>query len=418
LQNNTGEYNTAVGFSSLNKNTFYSGNTAIGSYSLQFSNAANNTAVGFRSLKGGEVFGIGYTGADNTAIGRSSLEKTTIGSGNTAVGKDSSWSNISGNNNTSVGLESLYNNVTGPNTAFGFKSLKSNSTGFNNTAVGYLSLTSNTSGDNNTSVGTNSLPINLIGAYNTSVGCNSLSKNLIGNGNTAVGTNSLQNNTSGYNTALGYNAGLDIITGTNVTCIGYNAQCSTGAATNEITLGDNQIQALRCKVALTVTSDKRDKTNITDLKSSLDFINEIKPVTFNWDRRDWYESGVSDGSKTELNTVSGFIAQQLKEVQEKHDMKHLNLVYESNPEKLEITTSNLLPPLIKAVQELSSIVKNYEEKEQRVQGYLLFSQENRQDVKDSNPNMKSFDIIQRLNQMWKELGEDEQKKWIENIKNV
>jgi len=163
---------------------------------------------------------------------------------------------------------------------------------------------------------------------------------------------------------------------------------------------------------MTGLSDKRDKTNIQDLKSSLDFINELKPVTFNWDKREWYDTCVSDGSKTNNKLVSGFIAQDLKEAQEKYDMKYLNLVYESNPEKLEASVGNLLPALIKGFQELSSLIIL----QQEIQGYFFFCQENRQDVKDSNPNMKSVDISQELNKMWKELGKNEQKKWIENIK--
>jgi hypothetical protein len=324
--------------------------------------------------------------------------------------------NISGNNNTSVGLESLYNNVTGPNTAFGFKSLKGNSTGVNNTAVGYLSLSLNISGNNNTSVGDNSLTNNISGNNNTSFGYNSLAINVLGDGNTAVGTNSLQNSVTGYNTAIGYNSGSNMTGGTNVTCIGYNAQSSTGAARNEIVLGNSDIESLRCQISnITSLSDKRDKTNIQNLKSSLDFINELKPVTFNWDRRDWYESGVSDGSKKDFKTVTGFIAQELKELQEKYDMKYLNLVYESNPEKLEVTAGNLLPVLIKGIQELSTLIKMQEENEKQRYGYLLFSQENRQTVKESDPSMTSLDVIQRLSQMWKDLGEDDRKKWIENI---
>ena len=41
-------------------------------------------------------------------------------------------------------------------------------------------------------------------------------------------------------------------------------------------------------------------------------------------------------------------------------MEYLNLVYESNPNKLEATPGNILVPLIKAVQELSLKVKQLE----------------------------------------------------------
>ena len=140
-----------------------------------------------------------------------------------------------------------------------------------------------------------------------------------------------------------------------------NAQPSSATGSNEITLGNSSISALRCQVALTVLSDKRDKDDITDLDSSLNLIEGLKPVKFKWDKRDWYENGISDGSKKEDKINVGFIAQDLKELQEQNDMKYLNLVYESNPEKLEATYGNLLPPLIKAVQELIIKVRKQRE---------------------------------------------------------
>lgn len=76
-------------------------------------------------------------------------------------------------------------------------------------------------------------------------------------------------------------------------------------------------------------------------------------MTFKWDKREWYPNGNRDGSKKDDETQIGFIAQELKELQETENATYLNLVYESNPNKLEGTPGNLMVPLIKAVQELS-----------------------------------------------------------------
>ncbi len=96
----------------------------------------------------------------------------------------------------------------------------------------------------------------------------------------------------------------------------------------------------------------RDKKNIRDLPLGLDFIMTIKPRMFNWDRRDWYESGIADGSKIQETPTAGFVAQELDEAQTKANAEWLNLVLKSNPEKLEATYGNLLPVMVKAIQDL------------------------------------------------------------------
>ncbi|GIV45290.1 MAG: hypothetical protein KatS3mg036_0108 [Ignavibacterium sp.] len=88
------------------------------------------------------------------------------------------------------------------------------------------------------------------------------------------------------NTAVGVNAGSNVTTGSNLTLIGYNAQPSSQSATNQITLGNNQITSLRCNVtSISSLSDVRDKKNIKDLSLGLDFLMNVKPREFNWDKR-------------------------------------------------------------------------------------------------------------------------------------
>jgi cytoskeletal protein CcmA (bactofilin family) len=228
---------------------------------------------------------------------------------------------ISGNLNTNA--DALINTLTVGkgsgnivyNTAFGYQALFSNTGGSDNTAVGFLSLKSNTSGSQNT----------------------------------AVGFEALVNTSSGIqNTAIGMYAGYNVVTGSNNTCIGYNAQQSSNIISNEITLGNNNITSLRCYGNLTNPSDARDKKDIKPLDAGLQFIEQLKPVKFIWNMR--------DGGKVDIPEI-GFIAQDLQDIQKDTGITIPNLVYESNPDKLEVSYGTLLPVLIKAVQELSAEVK-------------------------------------------------------------
>lgn len=328
-------FNTGIGYRSLTSLTTGYNNTAVGHYSLY-----PNT-----------------TGEFNTAVGGASLSSNTTGDNNTAVGGYSLYSNTIGTDNTAVGTSSLLSNTRGDyNTAVGYYSLYLNKSGLYNTAVGYYSLYSNTTGDYNTAVGEHSLYSNTTGRRNTALGVKSLYSNTTGDGNTAVGESSLYPNTIGTNnTALGYEAGSTVTAGGNLTLIGYNAEPTSATATNEITLGDGNVLTLRCNTqTITSLSDARDKKNIIDLSLGLDFITTLKPRQFNWDKREWYDDNKSDGSKMREEPTAGFIAQELDEVQKTSKAEWLNLVLKNNPDKFEATPGNLLPVMVKAIQELKT----------------------------------------------------------------
>ena len=191
-----------------------------------------------------------------------------------------------------------------------------------------------------------------------------MSSNESGKKNTAIGTNSLSSNTNGNNnTIIGYNSGTILTTGSNNIIIGFNAQPSVNSVNYEITLGDNSITALRCNTqTITSLSDIRDKTDIQELEPCLHIIEKLNPVTFKWDKREWYDNGIPDKSKKDDKVNIGFIAQDLKKIQDENNINYFNLIYENNPSKIEATPGNLLIPLIKAVQELSEKVKILENK--------------------------------------------------------
>jgi hypothetical protein len=154
---------------------------------------------------------------------------------------------------------------------------------------------------------------------------------------------------------VGHQAATNLVSGNNNTLLGYDAEPTSISVNNQITLGNNQITSLRCNVVnITSLSDARDKKNIKELSLGLDFIAKLKPRQFNWDKREWYESNVSDGSKMLDAPTAGFIAQELDSLQNTENAEWLNLVLKDNPDKWEATTGNLLPIMVKAIQELKA----------------------------------------------------------------
>ena len=334
----TASNNTAIGYSSLGSNIGASNtgneNTALGAYSL-FANttASSNTAVGYASL------GSNMTGVSNVAAGHNTLAVNTGGSYNTAIGTASLGSNISASANAAVGSNSLAANISGSS----------------NTALGALSLDANTTASNNTAVGTASLGANITGTQNVALGAFTLDANTTASSSTAIGYSSLGASTGAQNTALGASTGSTVTTGSNLTLVGYNAEPSSATATNEVTLGDTNVATFRCQVALTVLSDERDKAQIAPINECLDFVNDLDIKSFIMSERN------SEETQGEVRT--GLLAQDLLAVIEKHNIAGTDdLVKSDNPDRLEVTTSDLIFPLIKAVQELSQQVKQLQQK--------------------------------------------------------
>ena len=114
-------------------------------------------------------------------------------------------------------------------------------------------------------------------------------------------------------------------------------------------MGNSDITTLRCNVqTISSLSDERDKTAVQDLSYGLNFINDMRPVEFTWNRRDG-----SYGAKPDM----GFIAQDLYEVEIEHaSHTRTRLVSFEDPSRLEADYIRSYPILVKAVQELSAKV--------------------------------------------------------------
>ena len=317
----TGFSNLGIGYMAGNAMAGGSNNTCVGGY---------NTAVLLSSGNGNCVFGT------NTAT------RLTTGGANTILGVEAADYINSSNNVTAVGAAAAQfasTSYAGGTTAIGAGCLKALGVGQFNTGVGYRAGEANGSGSQNTYVGFQA------GVVNPS------------SGNVFVGYNAGQVLTSGgSNVLIGDRVGSQLTTATNNVFIGQLVGLSEGASiSNQVRIGNVATTQFRIAegfiTAFTGRSDARDKKNIYTIQWGLDFIKKLNPVTFEWDSR----NGAVKGQKT-----CGFIAQEMDAVEtEFNSAEFTNIVDKSNPDNLSISVgpSNIIPILVKAIQDLSAQVE-------------------------------------------------------------
>lgn len=356
-KNSTGQWNTALGSQALRYNSGGSSNVAVGQQSL-YSNTsgAGNTAVGSKALEENTL------GSDNTAVGASAMRNSASGNNNTATGSGALFSN-SGDNNTALGHRAMYTNSGDHNTAVGYQALNSNLSGYSNSSLGYRSLYNNQGGHSNTAIGYKASLFNSSGYNNVSVGDSTLHWNTSGQSNTAVGKQALYNNGLGsFNTAIGYDANTISSNFTNSMGLGYDADPNSS---NTVHVGNNSITWIGGQVGWSTYSDSRFKSNINEEVVGLEFINRLRPVTYNFDldkMQDWKAAnhGEQDTSdypeKYEIEThrFSGFIAQEVEMAANQSNYTFSGLNAPKNDKDFySLRYAEFVVPLVKSVQELS-----------------------------------------------------------------
>lgn len=381
--NKTGSYNTGIGHGALYNNTTAGTNTAVGTFAL-YSNTTgqSNTAIGMEALKSNTA------GAANTAIGVHALYSVNSGY-NTAVGYDALFNNTS-YYNTGIGYNSLFRNTSGnSNTAVGQNSLWGNTTGVLNTAIGSSANTTNTTGSFNTAFGANSLGYNTTGRYNVANGYLALGGNINGEGNVGIGYWTLsQNGSANYNTAVGNEAGRGHVHGWNNTfigalsngagtgffnCIAIGANAVT-TASNQVRIGNSSNNSIGGYANWTNISDGRYKKNIKEDVAGLDFIMQLRPVTYQLDitglRKKLKEPNEHlKESKMELAIAekesmiqTGFVAQEVEAAAKKlgYDFSGVDKPKNEN-DFYGLRYAEFVVPLVKAVQEQQQHIKDQQQ---------------------------------------------------------
>ena len=246
------------------------------------------------------------------------------------------------------------------NSSFGNDSLKNLISGNRNFSLGYASLRNLNTGNSNISIGIDSQSNNLSGYANISLGNRALNSNETSNQNIAIGEGSLFSLQDGNNNiSIGFYSIKDSNILTNSINIG---NFITGNGSNTATIGNSNITKVYMNDngdgeiyanGTINTSDKNLKKNIVPTELGLDFINQLNPVTYEWI------------DKKHNKKSNGLIAQEVEETMNNLNMSknEYSLVnYDESNNKYGINYSELIGPLIKAVQELSNENKELKEK--------------------------------------------------------
>jgi hypothetical protein len=119
------------------------------------------------------------------------------------------------------------------------------------------------------------------------------------------------------------------------------------------------------------TSDIRLKENVADHTLGLGFVNALRPVTYNWKKKkdvpttlsDYYEDGNENRVNGSDKLKHGFIAQEIKALLESNslDTASFNLWDTMADGTQSLADGELIPILVKAIQELSKEVDKLKE---------------------------------------------------------
>ena len=273
-------------------------------------------------------------------------------------------------NDAGTGTLSTANN----NTGLGHEVFNVLTSGDQNTGVGANAMDALTEGSNNTALGFEALGKHTTGTDCTGVGRAAMLDNQTGSGNCAFGVEALENGDGCNNTvAIGKQAGRSISTGSNNMLLGTssgNSGSPGGAITsgnNEVTIGNGDHSKINVQVSLSVASDERDKTDFQPLSAGLDFVNQLTPYTYYWDKRHKYVDWDSNPD-TDLNSVThdgthkedwldlGFKAQDVVALEESINHKisnKTNLVtnLSGDGKQYALQYEKFVPILVKALQE-------------------------------------------------------------------
>jgi len=328
---------------SLSSNDSGTSNTVFG-----LNAGANIASGGNYNVIVGEQAGNDLTvGDNNILVGWQTGDVLVTGSYNVAVGDSAMGSSANDSATTAVGYHALYVQNVG---SWDGDSDEGNFVG--NVAVGTEAGVSVTTGRNNTLIGANCGGGNFGGAALTT----GLQNTLIGNyaESAAAGT--------ANKIAIGYGT---VSQGANYATIGNASITRLYAASDgdAVLYADGTIN----------TSDKRTKEKIEDISLGLGFINKLQPVQYekrqpvDYDddlkaKLSWSKDGsapriMEDDEKNKLRV--GFLAQDVGSALEEFGFSTNNdLVYvDKNTTKQHLEYSNMIAPLVKAVQELSTTVK-------------------------------------------------------------
>ena len=372
-----GTGNTSEGEASF---TMGSGNTAVGQYSMAL--GAGNTASGVASVAfgvanfAGEYAIVG--GLSNTASGNNSF---AIGTNNTASGNQSFaagiWNQCLQANSAAFGEGNISNGsksfaIGDYTTASGASAFSSgyhtNATGDYSNTYGYETTASATG---SVATGNNTLTT---GNYAISAGQNTTAQAyaslVIGKYNTVTG------NTSSWSTSdplFVAGNGTSIVTRNDAFVIYKNGNAKVDGNfypnddnSHDLGLVTNRWDDIYATNSIIQTSDKRLKKDINDINYGLEEVLKLRPVTYIWN------------DKPEKGLKLGLIAQEVLPV-----ISEVVNIGDDDNKTMGIRYTDLIPVLIKSIQEQQVIIDQEKEKNLKLE----------EQIKEINNKLKELEEL-------------------------
>ncbi|MEM9680588.1 MAG: tail fiber domain-containing protein, partial [Bacteroidota bacterium] len=391
LINQSGSDNIAQGYNVLASNFSGYKNIAFGYEAL------NSNSGGFENIAlGDQVLYNNISGFKNIGLGDQALYSNQTGDENFAVGYKALYANISGYNNVGIGKYSMENNIDGiSNIAIGGSTLQSNTSGSRNIAFGYGALENNIDGDTNIAIGIHALGDGTPGYRNIAIG-RYAGLDAEGNNNIYIGywagrddtgsnklfidNNGDEESTLIYgefdNEIVAFDAKIGI--GTKEPTVpfqivtGSDADLGLGSGmvvlgdelSNNLVLDKNEIQARNGGVPASLylqqnggnvyvgnsiiqSSDRRLKKDINDISYGLEEVLKLQPKEYNWKHAEQKYKSL------------GLIAQDVQDI-----IKNV-VTYNVEQDKYGVSYSELIPVLIKAIQEQQNIINQQQQTDRK-----------------------------------------------------
>jgi hypothetical protein len=363
------------------------------------------------------------TATSNIGLGSTAIDSITTGDYNVGLGDNAGTAITEGDDNTIMGYNAgAAITTSSKNVIIGFEAMKEFSSASHNgssVAIGYkaMSLGSHDNVSGNTVIGCEAFVdsgsqqcnSNVVigfhaGGYTTTATASRDNSVVIGvaagadwlgsGGVVLIGASAGKSLTTGnYNVCVGETAGYGVTTGINNLLLGRQAGQPQSPVTvttddNNICLGNSSHDDFYCADSSISTSDERDKTDIETFTHGLDFVNQMRPVTFRWDKRSWYceesedEEGnvisitdedvanaVPDGTHKRAEIRLGFIGQEVQAIEQQYGYSQIKddgtpdedteLIVDTVNDglKMGLQYAKVVPILVNAIKELSAKVE-------------------------------------------------------------
>ena len=339
---------------------FTSNGLLFGDVHVGRGNSAGHTSNQAFGVLAGE--NLGWTAYYNVCLGYEGGRGITTGDQNVMIGFRA------GGNGTFTGHD---------NVGIGNEALQDCSSGYHNVCIGREAAQNLTTGYSNTFIGERAGYVGTVtGYWNVAVGTYAAGSITSGYDNNCMGTNAGANITTGMsNVCIGEGTGLGLVGGGNNTFVGHGAGSSgspSGSVTgnHNVVFGNNNVTDIWCADTSISSSDQRDKADITDFTHGLDWVTQMRPITYKWDKRSWYVDWdanpdtdlltvTTDGTHKKERVNIGLLAQDIQAIEQSDGFAtngDNELICRTTDDGTQISLKyeRIVPVLINAIKELKT----------------------------------------------------------------